>query len=178
MSSNATEIEANVSAAMDANPRLKATEAARQFSAPYRRLLRRRAGVPASNTREGHNKKLNSVQDTVLQDYIFMLYSCGTPTYLESVLLAANQLLYYSSNPRKSASICWTKTWLNCQSKYIKTLKYKLLSAKRLALHIVEDIKTISRRSRSVKTTRGSRTRTYNSDKTGFQHSGPCVHGC
>jgi hypothetical protein len=35
---NNTEIEANIataSAAMDANPRLSATKAARQFSAPY-----------------------------------------------------------------------------------------------------------------------------------------------
>ena len=47
MPSNATEIEANIaaaSAAMDANPRLKASVAARQFSAPYCLLLRRRAG--------------------------------------------------------------------------------------------------------------------------------------
>jgi hypothetical protein len=41
MPANTTEIEAKVAAAiaaMDANPRLKAIDAARQFDAPYQRL--------------------------------------------------------------------------------------------------------------------------------------------
>ncbi|KIM96050.1 hypothetical protein OIDMADRAFT_20944 [Oidiodendron maius Zn] len=113
MPSNTTEIEARIdaaSAAMDANPSLKASVAARQFSAPYQSLLRRRAGMPPSNSRGGHNKKLNSVQDSALRDYIFMLYSCGTPANTEEVLLAANRLLYYSTgdpdNPEIKATIC------------------------------------------------------------------------
>ena len=47
-------------AAMDANPRLKGTTAAQQFGAPYDRLMARRR---ASNTRGGHNKKLDVPQD-------------------------------------------------------------------------------------------------------------------
>ena len=60
---------------------------------------------PPSNTRGRHNKKLNSVQDTALRDYIFMLYHCGTLANVEAVPLATNRLLYYlTSNPRKSVS--------------------------------------------------------------------------
>ncbi|KIN04556.1 hypothetical protein OIDMADRAFT_17571 [Oidiodendron maius Zn] len=95
MPSNTTEIEARIdaaSAAMDANPSLKASVAAHH------------------NSRGGHNKKLNSVQDSALRDYIFMLYSCGTPANTEEVLLAANRLLYYSTgdpdNPEIKATIC------------------------------------------------------------------------
>ena len=109
MASNTTEIEARIdaaSAAMDANPNLKASVAARQFSAPYQTLLRRRAGMPPSNSRGGYNKKLNSVQDSALRDYIFMLYSRGTTANTEEVLLAANRLLYYStSDSEKAVSI-------------------------------------------------------------------------
>ena len=145
MASNTTEIEARIdaaSAAMDANPNLKASVAARQFSAPYQTLLRRRAGMPPSNSRGGHNKKLNSVQDSALRDYIFMLYSRGTTANTEEVLLAANWLLYYSTgNPDKSVSIRWTKAWIKRQYNYIEALKLKPLSVKRLVLHIVEDIK-------------------------------------
>ena len=144
MPSNATENEANIaaaSAAMDANPRLKASVAARQFSASYHLLLRRRAGVPPSKSRGGHNKKLNIVQDTALQDYIFMLYGCGTPANTEEVLLAANRLLYYlTGDPEKTVLIYWTKAWIKRQSDYIETLRLKPLSVKRLASYIIEDI--------------------------------------
>ena len=46
-------------AAMDANPRLKGTTATQQFRAPYDRLMAHRQGCPTSNTRGGHNKKLD-----------------------------------------------------------------------------------------------------------------------
>jgi hypothetical protein len=115
-----TESEARIqeaSNAMDANPRLKASVAARRFGVAYRTLLRRREGVPPSNTRGGHNKKLNSVQDKALQDYVFMLYSCGTSATLETVHAAANRLLYYSTgNLDTKVSIRWTKAWIKRQS--------------------------------------------------------------
>ena len=144
MPSKTTEIEARVDAAMaamDTNPQLKAKDAARQHNAPYQRLLRCRRGIPPSNTCGGHNKKLNSVQDSALRDYIFMLYSCRTPANTDEVVLAANRLLYYSTgNPKETVSVRWTKAWIKRQSDYIETLKSKPLSAKRLALYIVEDI--------------------------------------
>ena len=174
MPSNTTEIEARIaaaSAAMDANPRLKASVAARQFSAPYHLLLRRRAGVPASNSRGGHNKKLNSVQDTALRDYICMLYHCGTPANTEAVLLAANRLLYYSTgDPKKTVSVRWTKAWIKRNSDYIDTLKSKPLSAKRLASHIVEDIEGYFKAFKKCKDYWGIQDEDiYNFDETGFQ---------
>ena len=174
MPSKTTEIEAKVDAAMaamDANPRLKAKDTARQFNAPYQRLLRRRRGIPPSHTRGGHNKKLNSVQDTALRDYICMLYHCGTPANVEAVLLAANRLLYYSTgDPGKSVSIRWTKAWIKRNSDYIDTLKSKPLSAKRLASHIVEDIEGYFMAFKKCKDYWGIQDEDiYNFDETGFQ---------
>ena len=80
MAANSSEIESKIaaaSAAMDANPCLKASDAARQFNTLYYRLLRRRRGIPPSHTRGGHNKKLSTVQDQALRDYIVMLYDFG-----------------------------------------------------------------------------------------------------
>lgn len=93
------EKEARIAAAstgMDANPLLKASLAARQLGAPYHTLLRRREGRPASNSQGGHNKKLSTVQDIALKDYIFMLHDCGTPANKEAVRIAANRLLFYN----------------------------------------------------------------------------------
>ena len=158
-------------AAMDANPRLKAKDAAHQYNAPYQRLLRRRRGIPPSNTRGGHNKKLNSVQDTALRDYIFMLYGCGTPANTDEVVLVANRLLYYSTgNPKETVSVRWTKAWIKRQSDYIETLKSKPLSAKRLALHIVEDIEGYFKAFKKCKDYWGIQDEDiYNFDETGFQ---------
>jgi hypothetical protein len=111
------QIEARVvaaSTAMDADPFLKASVAARQFSTPDQRLLRRRAGVPPGSSRGGYNKKLDSIQDKALRDYSYLLYSCGTPPNKEAVCLAANRLLYYSTGDiKETASIRWTKAWMD-----------------------------------------------------------------
>jgi hypothetical protein len=45
------------SAAMDADPTLKGTDAAKQYNANYHRLMAQRRGRPPS-TRGGHNQKL------------------------------------------------------------------------------------------------------------------------
>jgi hypothetical protein len=63
MAANSSEIESKIAAAstaIDANPRLKALDAARQFNALYYRLLRCR-GILPSYTRGGHNKKLSAI---------------------------------------------------------------------------------------------------------------------
>jgi hypothetical protein len=141
MPPNTTKIEANIaaaSAAMDANPRLKAT---RQFKVPYRRLLRRRQGMPPSNSRGGHNKKLSTVQDTALKEYIFMLYSCGTPANIETTKIAANRLLFYSTSDSSiTVSKRWVRAWVARHSDFLKPLKTKPISAKRLESHVVEEI--------------------------------------
>ena len=100
MPASSSEIESKItaaSAAMDTNPCLKASDAARQFNAPYYRLLRRRRGIPPSHTRGGHNKKLSAVQDQALRDYIVMLYNCEMSTNREAIQRATNRLLFYST---------------------------------------------------------------------------------
>ena len=82
-------------AAMDANPRLKGTTAAQQFGAPYNRLIAHQRGRLVSNTRGGHNKKLNVPQDQALRDYLIMLAGAGTEANLAEVKNAASRLLYY-----------------------------------------------------------------------------------
>jgi hypothetical protein len=174
MPAKSTEIEAKVaaaSAAMDADPRLNAAKAARQFGAPYHRLLRRRKGVPPSHTRGGHNKKLSPIQDEALRDYIFMLYSCGTPANYDTVRLAANRLLYYdSSNPESAVSARWTKDWIKRQQPFLKTLKTKPIAAKRLDAHIVEDIEEHFKAFKRCKAHWKIQDEDiYNFDETGFQ---------
>lgn len=169
-----TEIEAKVAAAstaMDADPRLKAAEAARQFGAPYYRLIGRRKGVPPSNSRGGHNKKLSIVQDQALRDYIFMLHSCGTPANQDTVKLAANRLLYYNSgNLESSVSTRWTKNWIKRQASYLKTLRTKPLAAKRLDAHIVEDIEEHFKAYKKCRDYWKIQDEDiYNFDETGFQ---------
>jgi hypothetical protein len=46
------------SAAMDADPTLKGTDAAKQYNAIYHQLMAQRRGRPLSSTRGGHNQKL------------------------------------------------------------------------------------------------------------------------
>src|ERR1700733_15088663 len=97
-------------AAMDLYPSLKGTVAAREFGAPYDRLMARRRGRPASNTRGGHNKKLDVPQDQALRDYLMMLAGAGTEANLAEVKNAASRLLYYESgDPIKTVSRRWTK---------------------------------------------------------------------
>ncbi|OCK89347.1 uncharacterized protein K441DRAFT_487004, partial [Cenococcum geophilum 1.58] len=86
---------------------------AAKFLAPYHRLMARRRGRPASNTRGGHNKKLAAPQDYALKDYIFMLYGAGTAANLEVIQTATRRLLYYASGDRTSlVSQRWIKAWM------------------------------------------------------------------
>jgi hypothetical protein len=113
MPANTTEIETKIlaaSVAMDALPRLKASVAACQFDAPYHLLLRRRQGVLPSNTRGGHNKKLSTVQDQALRDYLVMLHDCEMNANQDTVRIAANRLLYYSTGDMANAVLKrWTR---------------------------------------------------------------------
>jgi DDE superfamily endonuclease len=174
MPANSSDIEGRIAAAstaMDANPSLKATVAARQFDAPYYRLLRRRRGIPPSHTRGGHNKKLSTVQDQALRDYLVMLYNCGMSANQEAVRVAANRLLFYSTGDIiQTVSKRWTKAWIKRQSEYLKTLKSKPLSAKRLAAHIVEDVEEHFKAFKKCKEYWGIQDEDiYNFDETGFQ---------
>ena len=104
--------------------------------------MARRRGRPASNTRGGHNKKLAAPQDYALKDYIFMLYRAGTAANLEVIQTAAGRLLYYALGDYTSLVLRrWTKAWMARHFDYLKTLKTKPISAKRLGIYIMEDVK-------------------------------------
>ena len=67
-------------------------------------------GHPASNTRGGHNKKLNMPQDQALRDYLMMLTGASTEVNLAEVKNAVSRLLYYESGDLiKTVSWRWTK---------------------------------------------------------------------
>jgi hypothetical protein len=139
------EIEERISKAseaMDNDPFLKGKAAALQFRAPYHRLMARRRGRPASHTRGGHNKKLLAPQDHALKDYILMLHASGRSANLEAIQISASRLVYYDTGDIESAvSRRWTKAWIARHNDFLKGLKEKPMSAKRLSTHIVEDIK-------------------------------------
>ena len=88
----------NALAAMDADPTLKGTDAAKQYNAIYDRLMARRRGRPSSSTRGGHNQKLQDPQNYAVQDYLTMLHYAGTSANLEALVLAANRVLFYSGS--------------------------------------------------------------------------------
>jgi hypothetical protein len=54
-------------------------------------------------------------------------------------MLAANRVLYYSGSTA-TVSTCWAKGWMARESEFLKTLRLKPLSAKRLAAYIIEDV--------------------------------------
>jgi hypothetical protein len=84
------------SAAMDADPTLKGTDAAKRYNAIYPRLMAWRRGRPASSTRGGHNQKLQDPQNHAVKDYLTMLHYAGTSANLEALVLSANRVLFYS----------------------------------------------------------------------------------
>jgi hypothetical protein len=125
--------------AMDADPTLKGTDAAKQFGAIYHRLMARRRGRPPSSTRGGHNQKLNKPQNHALIDYLTMLHYAGTSANLEILVLSANWLLFYSG-VTDTVSQRWGKRWMIRHAEFLKTLKTKPIHAKRLAAYVVEDV--------------------------------------
>ena len=129
----------NASAAMDADPTLKGTDAAKQHNAIYHWLMARRRGRPSSSTRGGHNQKLQNPQNHAVQDYLTMLHYAGTSANLEALVLAANRVLFYSGSTG-TVSRKWAKRWMIRHTEFFKTLKTKPMHVKRLAAHVVEDI--------------------------------------
>ena len=84
------------SAAMDADLTLKGIDAAKRYNAIYSRLMAWRRGRPPSSTRGGHNQKLQDPQNHAVIDYLTMLHYAGTSANLETLVLFANQVLFYS----------------------------------------------------------------------------------
>jgi len=130
---------AEASAAMDLDPSLKGTVAAREFGANYTRLMARRRGRPASNTRGGHNKKLTTPQDSAVKEYLLFLHALGTSPNREVLILASNRVLYYCGSDA-TVSTRWAKSWLSRNIEWFKTLRSKPISSKRRDAHIIEDV--------------------------------------
>jgi hypothetical protein len=126
------------SPAMDADPILKGTDAAKQYNAIYSRLIARRRGRPPSSTRGGHNQKLQDPQNHATKDYLTMLHHASTSANLEALVLSANQVLFYSGATR-TVSWRWGKSWMVQHAEFSKTLKIKPMHVQRLAAHVVED---------------------------------------
>ena len=77
MSQNVDHEESKVQEAielMQANPKLKASQAARQSRCSYSRLTRRLRGVPPSKFRGGHNRKLSTPENEALKDHLIMCH--------------------------------------------------------------------------------------------------------
>lgn len=157
--------------AMDNDPTLKGTVAAAKFSAPYQRLMARRRGRPASSTRGGHNTKLSEPADKALKDYLLMLFHAGTSANMEVVQESAGRLLLFATGDVNAAvSRRWTKRWMTRNTTYLKTLKTRPISAKRLATHIVEDIRSHFKEFTRCKEKWGIQDEDIsNFDETGFQ---------
>ena len=103
--------------------------------------MARRRGRPPSHSRGGQNKKLSAPQDDALKEYILMLQYSRHGANLNEVCTAAGRLLFWESGDTKSSvSRRWAKTWMSRQSNFLKSIKEKPLSVKRLAAHIVEDV--------------------------------------
>jgi hypothetical protein len=118
---------AKASEAMDKDPSLKGTVAAKQYRAIYSRLIKRRNGRPPSSSRGGHNKKLSEPQDNALKDYLYMLYALGTSTNLEVLINALNRLLYFLGSV-ETVSRRWAKKWIVRNTDFFKTVRSKLIA--------------------------------------------------
>lgn len=88
------------------------------------------------------DKKLSAPQDDALKEYILMLQYSGRGANLDEIRTAAGRLLYWASGgPKASVSQRWTKACMARQADFLKSIKEKPLAAKRVAAHIVEDVK-------------------------------------
>ncbi len=78
------------------NPDLTMAKATRQTRALYDRVRRRIKGIPALNTRGGHNKKLNQPQTYALIDYLLFCHYTRRSAGVSEVIESANVLLRFS----------------------------------------------------------------------------------
>jgi hypothetical protein len=70
-----------------------------------------------------------------------MLQYSGRGANLDEIRLATGRLLFWETgDPKASVSRRWAKAWMTRQADFLKGIKEKPLSAKRLAAHIVEDV--------------------------------------
>jgi len=142
MSSDAVHEETKIEHAMallQKHPEMKAAKAARKTRASYPRLIRRLKGVPPSNSRGGHNKKLAGPQTWALKDHLLMCHALGRSTAIDHIIASANSILRCDGSDT-TVSRRWAKRWLDREKAFVKTLRSKPFSALRRAAHKKEDI--------------------------------------
>jgi hypothetical protein len=100
-----------------------------------------------------------------------ILYTSGRSPNLEAIQTGASRLVYYNTGDiNSSVSYRWTKAWIARNYEFLKQIREKPISVKRLSIHIIEDIKEHFanfdkyRRKWSIRTEDMS-----NFDKSGFQ---------
>lgn len=121
------------------NPHIKTGKLAQLFVVKQKLLQRRLKGRPAQNTKGGHNKVLNSVQDEGLRGYIDYLIYLGHKATFMHIRLGANSILKESGEAR-TVNTQWASRWFNRNRIWYKTLRAKTLAAERKAAHKKEDL--------------------------------------
>ncbi|RFU24351.1 hypothetical protein B7463_g11984, partial [Scytalidium lignicola] len=122
------------------HPHAKIAPIACSFDVPYYKLRVRLNGRNPLSSCGGHNKKLSKPQETALKDYMMLLYHSGTLGTIETLIQAANRLLYYSGI-NDTVSYKWAKRWIVRNKEYWKLIRPKPISVQRRQAHIQEDIK-------------------------------------
>jgi hypothetical protein len=99
------------------HPELTIAEAARQTRASYERVRRRLRGIPASNTRGGHNKKLDVPQEHALKDHLLFCHHVGRNAGIGDVIECSNRLLAFKGVIDKNGDLAtvshrWAERWI------------------------------------------------------------------
>jgi hypothetical protein len=128
------------------NPKMTIAEAARQTRASYDRVYRRRKGIPASNSRGGHNRKLNQPQTQVLIDHLLICHYNGRSAGIFEVIESANTLLRFSGvctvrGDDATVSRRWAERWMKQEKDFVKTIRSKPISWVRRYAMNKDDIK-------------------------------------
>jgi hypothetical protein len=157
------------------NPGLKLSKVAVQFVVLYNLFYRRLHGRGASNTHGGHNKALDTTQDSALKAYInFLIYINSEPN-LSTIRQAGNSILrVYGSN--RILGRDWAKNWISRNKHWLKTICTKSLSAERKVAHLsaVIELHFLDFEGVLIKY-RITQDDTFNMDKTRFRIS--CLGG-
>jgi hypothetical protein len=71
-----------------------------------------------------------------------MLYTSGRNSNLEAIQTGASRLVYYETGDTDFLVLRrWTKAWIALNDDFLKRMQEKPMSAKRLSIYIVKDIK-------------------------------------
>ena len=87
----------------------------------------------------GTQLEVTGPQNHAVKDYLTILHYAGTSANLETLVLSANRVLFYSG-ATGTVSRRWGKRWMVRHAEFLKILKTKPMHIKRLAAHVVEDI--------------------------------------